>query len=159
MTHQTYQPDERAGIWIDHKNAYLIKISADQSPVVEKIDSGINNRVVSPVDEKTYLRLAHSIVNKHDKIQQHQQHELHAFYRILINRLREIDYVYLFGPGEAKHGLNRDIAKEGNHFPCKVVGVDASDKMSEKQMQQKVREFFTSLRYEDAVWKLGFGTI
>jgi hypothetical protein len=155
MTHQTVRPEERAGIWIDHKTAYFIKISADHSPIVEKIDSGFNRRNVSPLDEKTSIKLAHSIFNKHDKLQQHQHHELHAFYAVIINKLRDIDYVYLLGPGEAKHGLNREILKEGRHFRCKIVGIEASDKITLKQMQEKVREFFTSLKYEDAVRQLG----
>ena len=154
MTHQTYQPDERAGIWIDHKAAYFIKVSGDHSPIVEKLESGIQNRSASPVDEKTYVRLAHSVFNSHDRLQQHQQHEFHIFYALLINKLREVDYVFLFGPGEAKHGLNREIVKQGTHFPCKVVGIDAADKLTQNQMQEKVREFFTSLRNEDTVRKL-----
>ncbi len=154
MTHQTYQPDERAGIWIDHKVAYLIKVSGEHPPVVEKFESGIQNHAPSPGDEKTSARLAKSALNTHDKLQQHQQHELHAFYNLLIHQLREVDFVYLFGPGDAKHGLNRAIGKEGVHFPCKVAGIDASDKLTQNQMQQKVREFFTSLRYEDTLRKL-----
>lgn len=155
MTHQTYQPAGRAGIWIDHKAAFIIKVSGDQSPIIEKIESGIQNHADSPVDERTSIRNAHSTFNSHDKMQQHQLHELNMFYANLIKKLREVDYVYLFGPGEVKHGLNRAITKEGSNFPCKVVGIEAADKMTVNQLQEKVRKFFTSLKYEDTVRQLG----
>src|SRR6476620_4293345 len=113
MTHKTYQPDERVGVWIDHKVAYFIKVSGDHSPTIEELGSGIQSRKDSGIDAKTSIHMAHSVLNGHDKMHQHQLHELHTFYVAIVHKLRSVDYVYLFGPGEAKHGLNRAIAREG----------------------------------------------
>lgn len=153
MTTRTNKTHERAGIWIDQKTAFVIKVSADHSPIVEKIDSGIMDRS-TPADEEPFLRLAHSDPNKHDKIQKHNEHGLHSFFREVMERLHDVDYVYLFGPGAAKQGLNNEIEKEGVHYRCKVTGIEAADKLTENQMRQQVIEFFTSLKHEDSVRKL-----
>ncbi len=154
MTYRTTKTTERAGIWIDQKTAFVIKVSADHSPIVEKIDSGIKTRGAGVDMDKPYIRLAQSDPNKHDKIQQHQHQDLQVFFQEVIKHLKDVDYVYIFGPGGARHGLNNAIAAEGSHFRTKVAGVDAADKLTENQMRQQVIDFFTSLRYEDYVRKL-----
>ena len=154
MTNRTYKPQERAGIWIDQKTAYVIKVSADDTPMVEKIDSGIRVRGSPADDKETFLRLSRSDPNRHDKLQQHNRHEMHTFFHNVMERLRDVDFVYLFGPGAAKLGLNNEIEKEGSHYRCKVTGIEVADKLTENQMKQQVIEFFTSLRHEDSVRKL-----
>lgn len=154
MTFRTSKPIERAGVWIDQKTAFVIKVSADHSPIIEKIETGIKARGAAEDIDKPYLRLAQSDPNRHDKIQQHQHQELQVFFQDLIKHLEKVDYVYIFGPGRAKHGLNNAIEKEGSQFRCKVAGIDAADKLTENQMRQHVIDFFTSLRYEDFVRRL-----
>ncbi len=150
MTYQTYQPDERAGVWIDQKTAYIISVSGDHSPIIETLESGIQLHSASP-DGENSSNIEHSDYNSQDKLQHHQKHELHLFYAQLVDRLRQVDYVYIFGPGEAKHGLNRAIEKAGIHFPCKVAALEAADRLTRNQMQAQVIKFFTSLKYEDTV--------
>lgn len=154
MTTRNNKPNERAGIWIDQKTAFFIKVSADHTPLIEKIDSGIKVQGSLTDNDTPFMRLSHSDPNRHDKIQQHNQHELHFFFQMIIERLRDIDYVYIFGPGAAKHGLNNEIVKKGARYRCKVTGIEAADKLTENQMKQQVIKFFKSLKYEDTVRKL-----
>lgn len=154
MTTHAFHPDERAGIWIDSKCAFLIRISSDHSPIVEKIESGIESRNTDPAEEKSFERLAQSAPNHHDALQHHKQQQLHQFFESLIKQLKGTDYLFLMGPGDTKLALNKAIEHHGVHFPCKVVGIEAADKMSQNQMKEKVRHFFTSLKYEDAVRRL-----
>ena len=152
MIPRTKSP-ERAGIWIDQKTAYVIKVSADHSPVIEKIDSGLMDRNTPPNDEP-FLRLASSDPNKRDKIQHHNEHGLHSFFQQVMKRLEDVDYAYLFGPGVAKQGLNKEIEQAGRHYRCKVTGIEAADKLTENQMKRQVIDFFTSLKHEDSVRRL-----
>lgn len=155
MTPRTTTP-ERAGIWIDQKTAYVIKVSADHSPIIEEMKSGIK-APDSAAKEEPFLRLSRTDPNKHDKVQQHTQHELHSFFQEVKARVNNVDYVYLFGPGSAKEGLKNEIEKGGTHSRSKVTGIEAADKLTENQMKQQVIKFFTSLKHEDFVRKLSLG--
>ncbi len=140
MNHHPYQPDQRTGVWLDQKNAYLITVSADEPPVIEHLSSAIE-RV--PAD-------GHASFDRQSSQQRHDHHELQVLFKEIVERLRNVDYVYVFGPGNAKHELAHAIEKEGLHFRCKLAGLDPATKMSRNQMQQKAAAFFTSLRYENA---------
>lgn len=149
MNRKVYQPDKIAGIWIDQHQAYLIKLSEDLEPNIEKLVSDMQTRVRIPGEEKPFTRFAQTPFNHQEKEQKHQHQDLQRYFHKVIDSIRSLDYVYIFGPGMAKKELNNAIEKEGPLFPCKVVAIETSDKLTKNQMFEKVKHYFTSLSFED----------
>jgi stalled ribosome rescue protein Dom34 len=149
MKKNTYHPDRIIGVWMDYKHAYLVKLT-DQA-LVEELKSEEHIK-----DENNITRLNNVPFSQADK-QNHERLNQQKFLKKIINRLKEEEYAYIFGPGEAKHGLINLIEKEGRHFPCKVVGLESADKLTPNQLIQKVKDFFISLKFEDIKRRLNLG--
>ncbi len=151
MKNRIYQPDRRIGVWIDKNKVYLIKISSENPALIEQIDSDIIERMdetgEAPYTEQTPF-------SRQEKRQHHEHNSQLKFFQLIISHLKNEQYAFIFGPGTIKQELINAIEKEGPHFPCKVVGVEAADKLTNNQMIQKVIDFFTSLRFEDAKRRL-----
>ncbi len=139
--------ENRIGIWIDHKHAYLFKISADGSEMEDQ-----KSEIHIP-DEENLIRFDRDPFSQSEK-QHHELSEELKYFKKIIEILKNEDYVYLFGPGNAKIELNNIIDKEGKHFPCKVLAIETADKLTQNQMLQKVNKYFESLDFEDAKRRL-----
>jgi hypothetical protein len=50
------------------------------------------------------------------------------------------DTVFIFGPGEAKGELRKQFQKR--HFSERIVGFESADKMTPRQVSEKVRNFY-----------------
>lgn len=149
MKRNSYHPDRNIGVWLDYKHAYLVKLTENIS--VEELKSeehlpGENN-----------LTRLNNIPFSQSEKQNHERLNQQKFFKKIINRLKEEEYAYIFGPGEAKQGLVNMIEKEGRHFPCKVVGSESADKLTPNQLIQKVKDFFRSLKFEDIKRRLNLG--
>ena len=51
--------------------------------------------------------------------------------------------ILIFGPGEAKIELEREI-KKSKVLASRIVGVETTDKMTERQIKAREKEFFMS---------------
>jgi len=55
--------------------------------------------------------------------------------------LKEAKHIYVFGPGEAKIELKKEIEKN-NMFLNKISDIETSDKLTEPQIVAKVKKYF-----------------
>jgi hypothetical protein len=58
----------------------------------------------------------------------------------VISHIREAEAILVFGPGEAKGELEKRLESKG--LGRRVVGVEAIDKMTDRQIAAKVRQRF-----------------
>ena len=63
------------------------------------------------------------------------------FYDEVISCLRPAEAIMVFGPGEAKGELRKRI--ERNKLDLRVTCFETSDKMTERQISQKVRRHYS----------------
>ncbi|MBN1354631.1 MAG: hypothetical protein JW994_08205 [Candidatus Omnitrophica bacterium] len=75
-------------------------------------------------------------------VEERQKHELKRYYDNVIKHLEGAYKILIFGPGEAKHALEKEL-KEIKRFAGKVKGVEPADKMTGQQIITKVEEFFS----------------
>ena len=75
--------------------------------------------------------------------EERRRHQYHAFYHKVIELLGDSDNVALFGPGEAKIELAKEIEKVAA-LQRKEVAVEACDRVTENQFVAKVKTFFAS---------------
>ena len=149
MKKYTYRPDRNIGVWLDYKHAYLVKLTDDV--MVEELKSEEH------IPGENNLTRINTIPFSQAEKQNHERLNQQKFFKKIINRLKEDEYVYIFGPGEAKLGFVNLLEKEGRHFPCKLVGLESADKLTPNQLIQKVTTFFKSLKFEDIKRRLNLG--
>ncbi|MBE2230073.1 MAG: hypothetical protein IAE96_05465 [Chitinophagaceae bacterium] len=136
------KPVSRTGIWVDQEQACIVRMEEEKVTRVETLLSGIESRQRFPGEGKAMARFGQSFLDDQEKKQRRQQQQRLQFFHRIIKQLKEVEYVYLFGPGLAKKGLGRLLAKETGK-PHLVVATENADKMSPNLMALQVRNFFT----------------
>jgi hypothetical protein len=65
---------------------------------------------------------------------------LNIYYEAVIACLRDAESILIFGPGEAKDELKKRLEK--NKLGGRIAGVETVDKMTDRQIAAKVRQYF-----------------
>ena len=119
------------GIWIDHKKAVVVSISAGHvSTKTLMSDVGPHTRYSGSQEgggEKKYE-------------ERHSQ-DLDRYYDDVISQLGEPDALLLFGPGEAKLQL-KDRLGRSKVLPERIVVVESADKLTDPQIVAKVKDHY-----------------
>ena len=119
------------GIWIDHKKAVVVTISAGHvSTKTLMSDVGPHTRYSGSQEgggEKKYE-------------ERHSQ-GLDRYYDDVISQLGEPDALLLFGPGEAKLQL-KDRLSRFKVLSESIVAVESADKLTDPQIVAKVKEHY-----------------
>lgn len=131
--------DRNVGVWIDHKQAYLIWYKEGR---VEVIPSNIEppehfsggTQLGGKLNQKGDLELRH---NDRYKV------KLTQFYRRVIAALKEADQVFVMGPGEAKMEFEKAFKRQ-KAMQNRLLKVETADKMTKNQMIARVRQFYKS---------------
>jgi len=132
--------DRNVGLWIDHRQAYLIRNGAKK---VEVIPSNVKprahytggSRIGGAYNQNLDSELRH---NDHYKLQ------LDKYYAQVIQFLRSADSILIMGPGEAKLEFKKVLQKH-NDLRRRLLKVESADKMTPNQMIAHVRSFFENL--------------
>jgi hypothetical protein len=131
----------KTGIWIDHRKAVIVSIL----PEGEQIDTVLSN-VEKHAQRGGDLPLKGSYEAKQvpadDKRQRALTGHLNLYYDAIIAKTAAADALFVFGPGEAKDELNRRL--EHKHLSSRVVAVETSEAMTDRQISAKVRMYFQS---------------
>lgn len=126
----------RAGLWVDHRKAVVVTLS-DEGVTTRRVDSGVAKHVRYSGGSGT----AGSREGKgEDTRERHHAGELAKYYNDLLACVRDAEEILIFGPGEARTELRAHIERAG--LGARIVGVEATDKMTDPQVVAKVREHF-----------------
>ena len=66
--------------------------------------------------------------------------KLDGYYDAVIEAVGDVDAMVIFGPGEAKGEFKKRL--DGAELGARIAGVEAADKMTERQITAKVRDYF-----------------
>ncbi len=122
---------KRLGIWMDHSKAYLLDLT--NGTIIENI-------IVSDSANKEEEYTA----ERHEKmIHTKEQHQLSEFYQKLSEWIRKYEIVILFGPSDAKKELF-NLLRTDHLFDDIIIEVQTSDKLTEREMHDFVREYFAN---------------
>ena len=131
---------KKIGIWIDHKEAILVSVEGGQA-TVERIESHAESHFRPSGGWKAAGTSVAQSVSKEQKADERRKHQFHNFYQMVIKKAGKADNIFIFGPGEAKLGLAKEIEKiKGQHD--RIAAVEASDRLTENQIVAKVKSFF-----------------
>jgi hypothetical protein len=127
------------GLWIDHKQAFLIRYDQNK---VEVIPSHVEPRAHYTGGARiagTYNRGIDSEAHHNDRY----KNELGKYYSRVIEILKTADSILVMGPGEAKFEFEKALEKHKG-LRNRLLEIQKADKMTINQMIARVRKFYMS---------------
>ncbi len=130
---------KKVGIWIDHRKAVIVSLQGEDEHIetlLSSVEKHAERAGDSPL-EGPYEALQ---VPADDKRQRALTGHLNAFYDAVIAKAANAESLFLLGPGEAKGELQRRL--EHKHLGTRVAAVQSADKLTDRQIGAKVRQYF-----------------
>ena len=128
-----------AGLWIDHREAVIVTLS-DKGQETTRIKSHVEKQLRRSGRSPSQAPFEAQMVPADDSREREYRGHLANYYDEVISRLRPAKAILLFGPGEAKGELKKRI--ERNKLDVRITNFETSDKMTERQISQKVRRHY-----------------
>ena len=131
--------DRNVGLWIDHKQAYLIW---NEEGKVEVISS----RIEPPAHYSGGTQLGGKLNQKADTETRRSDRfrlQIKKYYQQVMTALKDASSILIMGPGEAKIELQKTIQKRKD-LQKRLLKVETADKMTKNQMIAYVRKFYKS---------------
>ncbi len=130
----------KVGVWIDHRKAAIVAVTdkgEEIGLIISKVEKQLRRSGDSPL-KGPYDPLQ---VPADDSRQRTLTGHLHIYYDAVIASIRDADSILIFGPGEAKDELKARL--ERSNLGGRIVGMEAVDKMTDRQIAAKVRQHFS----------------
>ena len=131
--------NKKVGLWLDHNKAVIVSIS----------DTGEERRIItSKMDH--YVRYSNSVPgdgSAEDVRDQRYWNHLGEYYDKVIAHVGDAKSILIFGPGNAKHELQKRLESEG--MSDNIVSIDDADSLTDRQVAKRVRERFPARAYFD----------
>jgi hypothetical protein len=131
-----------AGLWIDHREAVIVLLS-DKGQETKRIKSHVEKQLRRSGRSPSNASFEAQMVPADDSRQREYTGNLADYYDEVISCLRPAEEILLFGPGEAKGELKKRI--KGNKLDLRVQSIETTDKMTERQISQKVLKHYSPL--------------
>ncbi|RPI33745.1 MAG: hypothetical protein EHM70_05070 [Chloroflexota bacterium] len=121
-----------AGIWIDHRKAVIVTVTGDELETKE---------IQSNLDKHVRYSTGSSEDGSSEDMQDRQfANQLSSFYDEVIGAIQDVESVLVMGPGEAKGELVKRLERDKSGG--RIVGLETVDKMTDRQIAEKVRQQF-----------------
>jgi hypothetical protein len=130
-----------AGLWIDHREAVIVLVS-EKGQETRRIKSYVEKQLRRSGRSSPKASFEAQMVPADDSREREYTGHLANYYDEIISCLRPAEAIMLFGPGEAKGELRKRI--ERNKLDVRITSFGTSDKMTERQISQKVRRRYLS---------------
>ena len=125
-----------AGLWIDHRKAVIVVVT-DQGEETKLITSKAEKQLRRTGDTPLEGSFEALQVPASDSRQKALTGHLNIYYDAVIASIREAESILIFGPGEAKGELKERLEK--NNMGKRIIGIETVDKMTDHQIEAKVR--------------------
>jgi len=136
------------GIWLDHREAFVVSLVKNplfadgNREMVERIESDIERRVrLSGGSRSRKTPYGPQEISVDSKQEDRIKGQLRQYYHQIMQRISDADRILIFGPGEAKIELKKEVEKS-KEFASKIKKIESADKMTQRQIAAKVRAFF-----------------
>lgn len=129
----------KIGLWIDHRRSVIMALT----------DQGVNKTVIKSKAEKharaagdPNLKGPHKdrMIPADDRHEQEFAQHLKIYYNQIADAVGTASSIYIFGPGEAKKELKKQLEK--NHLGSRIAAVETADEMTDNQILAKVCKYF-----------------
>ena len=128
-----------AGLWLDHRQAVVVVIS-DKGIDTQRILSGVEKQLRRSGDSPLKGPFEAQSVPADDNQEAILTGALNIYYDEVIVWISQAEALLLFGPAEAKDELKKRLEHSG--LGTLIVGVETADKMTDRQIEAKVKQYF-----------------
>lgn len=128
------------GIWIDSKQAFVIKLSNDKH-TIKTIESNIEFRERVEGESKKYGRFGGQYITYEKNRENKMLLQTNEFIKNLLKELSNCDSFVIFGPSKMKKILKKEINNNMLLAP-KLLGVYKSEQLTENQMVAWVKNYY-----------------
>ena len=129
-----------AGLWIDHKKAVIVVVTA-KGEEIKLIISKVEKQPGRFSGVRSIASYESQQVQADDSHEREFMGHLNIYYDAVIACIRDAESILIFGPGEAKGELKKRI--ERNKLSGRIVGIETVDKMTHRQIAARVRQYFS----------------
>jgi hypothetical protein len=128
----------QAGLWIDHRKAVIVMVT-DAGEETKLVESNVERHVRYSGGAQTATAHESKPGTGEDTRDRHFAGQLDKYYDEVIAFVRDAEEILIFGPGEAKGELKARLERGG--LGARIVGVHTVDKMTDRQIAARVREY------------------
>jgi len=126
---------KKIGLWVDNRKAVVVEL-IDKSEQIVRIKSDAGKQIrVEGGSRKDGLQTTESIRDK--KLDA----RLGNYFNDIIAQIRDAELIQIFGPGDAKNELAKQLEKDG--LKERIVEIETADSMTDNQVVAKVRAYFS----------------
>jgi len=129
----------KVGLWIDHRKAIVVAVT-DKGEEIELVISNVEKHLQRSGDSPLKGRYESYKVPADASRQRRFTGHLNIYYEAVIACLRDAESILILGPGEAKVELKNRLEK--SKLGGRIAGVETVDKMTDRQLAAKVRQYF-----------------
>ena len=129
----------KVGLWIDHEKAVVVAFT-EKGEEIRLIISMVEKQLRRSGDSPLKGSYDSRQVPADDRRQRTFTGHLNIYYDAVIACVRNAESILIFGPGKAKDELKKRLGK--NNLGERVVGIETVDRMTERQIAAKVRQYF-----------------
>jgi len=130
---------KRVGLWIDHRKAIIVAVT-DKGEEIGLIISKVEKQLRRSGDSPLRGPYESQKVPASDSRQKTFTGHLNIYYDAVVACIRGAESILIFGPGEAKGELKERL--ERKNLGGRIVGIETVDKMTDRQIAAKVRQYF-----------------
>ena len=127
------------GLWIDHRKAIIVSLEGE-SEKIRMITSDVEKQLRRSGDSPLNGSYESQQVPADDSRQITLAGHLNRYYDTVIACICDAESILIFGPGEAKGELKKRLEK--SKLDGRIAGVETVDKMTDRQIATKVRQYF-----------------
>lgn len=131
---------KQTGIWLDARQAFLIHLLDGKMEHYQHIKSDFDEGRIKG-GSRSSTPWGPQDTTSETKILERKKHQLSEYFERLKDQVLDSEALFLFGPSEAKKGLEKAI-KEDKNFKPALLAVEPADQMTQNQMIARVRKFF-----------------
>ena len=132
-----------AGLWIDHRRAVIVTIT-DEGETIERIESDTERKIrLSGGSRTAKTPYGPQQVAVDGKQEERIKRQLHQYYQEIMRKIKDANKLLILGPGEAKTEFKKELEKSKGQV-LKKITVQPADKMTERQITAKIRDFFSN---------------
>jgi hypothetical protein len=127
---------KKIGMWIDNREAIIVKLT-DKGEQIIRINSGTEKQIrFEGGSRKDGLQTTETIRGRKFDVQ------LGKYFDNIIAYIRDAEMIQIFGPGDAKNELVKQLENDG--LKERIVAIETADSMTDNQITAKVREHFSN---------------
>ena len=131
---------KNVGIWVDHEKAFIVSFTGEQKTAFF-VQSNVEGHIRLSGGSRSRTPYGPQDVASESKMEERRKHQLRRYYQEIIRAISDAKKILIFGPGEAKIELEKEI-KKSKQLSSKITGIEPADKMTERQITAKVKKFF-----------------